>query len=129
MASVWVCWVQHSGVSAGLVLGGIVNMILFRISLVRPDGGWFPGIQDIQKDIEYNIKVGRYLNTCIPKKVSLGTLSSYDKQLARGAENYVVIREGVKGLRRTQNILYNLFIKRRSDKIQLGLIIFWIIGD
>lgn len=27
-----------------------------RISLVRPDKGWFPGIQDIQKDIEFNIK-------------------------------------------------------------------------
>merc|ERR1719222_741498 len=23
-----------------------------RLSLVRPDGGWFPGIQDIQKDLE-----------------------------------------------------------------------------
>jgi len=35
-----------------------------RISLVRPDGGWFPGIQDIQKDIEYNIKEIEEIRRC-----------------------------------------------------------------
>jgi len=29
---------------------------LSRLSLVRPDGGWFPGIQDIQKDVEASFK-------------------------------------------------------------------------
>ena len=26
-----------------------------RLSLVRPDGGWFPGIQEIQEDLELNL--------------------------------------------------------------------------
>jgi len=29
---------------------------LSRLSLVRPDGGWFPGIQDIQKDLEQSLR-------------------------------------------------------------------------
>jgi len=32
------------------------NYDLSRLSLVRPDGGWFPGIQDIQKDVEASFK-------------------------------------------------------------------------
>jgi len=29
---------------------------LSKLSLVRPDGGWFPGIQEIQKDLEDSLK-------------------------------------------------------------------------
>jgi len=35
-----------------------------RISLVRPDGGWFPGLQDIQKDMELNIKEVELIRNC-----------------------------------------------------------------
>eukprot|EP00088_Acartia_fossae_P033430 TRINITY_DN3421_c0_g1_i12.p1 TRINITY_DN3421_c0_g1~~TRINITY_DN3421_c0_g1_i12.p1 ORF type:complete len:216 (+),score=44.16 TRINITY_DN3421_c0_g1_i12:254-901(+) len=36
--------------------GGDGGYSLSRISLVRPDGGWFPGIQEIQRDVQLSLK-------------------------------------------------------------------------
>jgi hypothetical protein len=42
-------FIQKGGGTAG-------EYELSKLSLVRPDGGWFPGIQHIQKDLEESLK-------------------------------------------------------------------------